>query len=517
VGNRVDTASAANAITYPRQIRQLPVSRNFGSMTTTTTTRTDSAAGDAAPPGPKRNSTLTLLILLAGTFIAILDFFIVNVALPATQQDLHASSATIQWIVAGYGIALAAGLVTGGRLGDLVGRKTMFMVGLAAFTVASAACGLAPDSAALIAARVAQGLAAALLVPQVLGVINVAFTGTHRVRAYTAYGLALGLSAVFGQLIGGALIQADVAGLGWRTVFWINVPIGAVALALAPRAVPVLERHPRTRLDLVGAGLLSASLVALILPLVEGRQDGWPAWTWYCLAAAPALLAVFFAYQRRLTGRGGAPLLDLGLFTERAFNAGLAVTLAYSLGMASFFFVLALYLQLGRRLTALDSGFVFTTLGLGYLATSLRSGRLAERLGRQVLAAGACLQAAGDVLLVVTVHEFGAGRSVLWLIPALVVIGCGMGFTLAPMIGTVLAGVGPRHAAAAAGLVSTMQQVGGALGVAVMGIVYFGLLGSAPAAGTFGRAFGGALITMTGICLLTAVLVQLLPKRSPAS
>ncbi|HEV2637633.1 MAG TPA: MFS transporter [Actinocrinis sp.] len=490
-------------------------------MTTNTTTPA-AAAGPTLPAGrarkasgPGENSTLTLLVLLAGIFIAILDFFIVNVALPATQHDLHTGSATVQWIVAGYGIALAAGLVTGGRIGDLVGRKRVYLLGLALFTLASAACGLAPDAAALIAARLAQGLSAALLMPQVLALINVAFTGAHRVRAYTGYGLALGLAAVFGQLIGGALIQANVAGLGWRSIYWINVPIGLVTLLLAVRAVPVPERHPRVRLDLAGAGLLSAALVALILPLVDGRQAGWPVWTWCSLAAVPVLLAVFFGYQRRLAAHGGAPLLDPALFGDRAFSAGLSVALVYSQAMASYFFVLALYLQSGRGMTPLSSGVLFTGVGGAYLATSLVSGRWAARLGRQVLALGTCVQGAGYAVLSVSVHWFGHGHSVLCLLPAMIVIGGGMGLTLAPMSGTVLAGVEPRNAAAAAGLLATMQQVGGALGVAVVGMVFFALVGTAPTPATFDRGFGGVLDVLAGICLATAGLVQLLPRRGP--
>jgi len=462
---------------------------------------------------PRENRRLTLPVLLAGTFVAFLDIYIVNVALPTTQKALHTSTSTIQWVVAGYGIALAVGLVTGGRLGDLIGRKTMFIVGLALFTIASTACGLAPEAAALIAARVAQGLAASLLLPQVLGMINVVYSGVGRLRAYTAYGLTIGLSAVFGQLIGGALIQADLGGFGWRTIYWINVPIGLLAIALAPRALPALERRPRTRLDLMGAALLAAGLLTLILPLVEGRQDGWPVWTWYCLAAAPAVFAVFLAYQRRLKRSGGNPLVDLDLFTDRAFGVGLALAMTYYLAITSFFFVLSMYLQLGRGLSPLHAGLLFGSLGVGYIATSLRSSKLAARFGRQVLAVGACIQALGYGLLALSVHHFGAGHPVVWLAPALALIGCGIGLALAPMSGTVLADVAPGHAAAAAGLLATMQQVGGALGVAVVGIVYFAGLGPSAHAGSFGRAFTLALFVTAAFCLVAACLVQLLPKR----
>jgi EmrB/QacA subfamily drug resistance transporter len=454
----------------------------------------------------------TLLVLLAAVFITTLDFFIVNVAIPSTQQDLHASAAAIQWVVAGFGLALAAGLITGGRLGDIFGRRRMFAIGLALFTVASAACGLAPTAEALVAGRVAQGIAAALLMPQVLGIVNVVFTGEHRAKAFTAYGLTLGFAGVFGQLIGGALIQADIAGLGWRAIFWINVPIGVVALALTRPLVPESKGTGSNRLDLVGTALVSASLVAIVLPLVQGRQDGWPAWTWVSLAASPLILGAFAAYQRRLTNRNGAPLIAMSLFKERAFSAGLGFSLMYSLGQASFFLVLALYLQQGHGLTALNSGLIFSALGAGYFAASVQAGKVAARIGRQVLAAGSLVQVTGYLVLLVTITETGVTGGIGWLIPGLVIVGAGMGLVMAPMSAIVLAGVAPHNAASAAGVLSTAQQVGGALGVAIIGIVFYDAIGSHPVPHTFGHAFTESLFPLMAFCLTTTLITQLLPR-----
>src|SRR5689334_8221207 len=310
---------------------------------------------EIALPLPRlaRSRWAALPVVLAGTFMVVLDFFIVNVAMPAMQADLHAGSGAIEWVVAGYGLTFATLLVTAGRLGDQLGRRRMFSLGLGLFTLASAACGLAWSPGTLVAARLVQGVAAALLSPQVLSIIGVAYAGTDRVRALSVYGIVLGLAAVGGQLVGGVLVQADVAGLGWRSCFLINVPVGLAALALAGRAVPESRGAETRRVDLVGTVLLTSGLTAVLLPLVEGRAHGWPLWTWLSLAAAAVLLAVFAAHQRRLASTGGAPLLDPALFADRGFSAGLLTQLVFWCGQASFFLVLALYLQMGRGLDAL--------------------------------------------------------------------------------------------------------------------------------------------------------------------
>lgn len=304
-----------------------------------------SSASSIASATPGR---LGLWVMLSGTFLVVLDFFIVNVALPSMQHDLQASAGTLQLVVAGYGLATAAGLVTGGRLGDLFGRRRMFMLGLLLFTLASAACGVAPNAGLLVAARLLQGLAGALLQPQVLAMIGLAYAGEDRTRAFAAYGLTLGLAATLGQLVGGALIHADLAGLGWRSCFLINVPIGLLALVLAPRVVPPLAQgRGDSRLDLAGMALVAAGSVAVVLPLVEGRQQGWPLWSWLCLAVAVPLWGLFAGQQRRLAARGGAPLVAPVLLANRRFVTGLFTTLAFYAGNASFYFVLALYLQQG--------------------------------------------------------------------------------------------------------------------------------------------------------------------------
>jgi EmrB/QacA subfamily drug resistance transporter len=448
----------------------------------------------------------TLPVVLTGTFMVVLDFFIVNVAMPALQADLHASAGAIEWVIAGYGLSFATLLITAGRLGDLLGRRRMFSLGLLLFTLASALCGLATGPAMLIAARVLQGVAAALLTPNVLSIIGVTYAGEDRMRALTAYGIVLGLAAVGGQLIGGALIEADVAGLGWRAIFLINVPIGAAALLLTPRLVAESRVEAGARIDPTGTALITFALVAAVLPLVEGRQHGWPLWTWLCLAAAPVALGLFAAQQRGLSARGGAPLLDPELFRDRAFSAGLLTQLVLWCGQASFFLVFALYLQQGRGLGALEAGLVFTVLAAAYLVASAAAPGLQERLGRRLPALGALTLATGHALLAACVAAIGDGGSIAVLAPALLLIGAGMGLVITPLTTTVLAGVQPHHAGAASGALSTMQQVGGALGVAVTGVIFFGAADQGVA-----HAFELSLIQLAATCAAVAALTRLLP------
>ncbi len=447
-----------------------------------------------------------LPIILAGTFMVVLDFFIVNVAMPSMQRDLHASSGALEWVAAGYGLTSAVFLISAGRLGDRIGRRRAFALGLAVFTLSSALCGVAPNASVLIAARLLQGVGGALLMPNVLALINVLYPGADRPRALSAYGMVMGVAAAGGQLIGGVLVQADVAGLGWRSCFLINIPIGLLALALAPRLIPESRAPRASRLDLTGTLLVTAGLTAVVLPLVEGRQHGWPLWTWLSLAAAPMLLAAFVAHQRRLAAHGGAPLLELGLFQRRSFSTGLLAQCVFWCGQASFFLVLGLYLQLGRGLSALDAGLVFTILAGSYLLASSAAPALAERNGRRTLAAGALTLAAGHGLLLLTIAEIGTGGSVAALVPGLLLVGAGMGLGITPLATIILSSIEPEHAGAASGALSTMQSVGNAVGVAVIGVLFF-------SAGPNGlaRGFELSLAALAAILLSVAALTRLIP------
>jgi EmrB/QacA subfamily drug resistance transporter len=444
--------------------------------------------------------------LLAGAVMVVLDFFIVNVALPAIAIDLHASASSLIWIVAGYGLSFAAFLILAARAGDRFGRRRVYMTGMALFTLASAACGLAPTTSTLIAARVVQGAAGAIVMPQVLAIIAVSFRDEAYARALSIYGMALGLAAIGGQVIGGALVQTDVAGLGWRACFLINVPIGIAALLASPRVVPESRVASAGRLDFGGAALLAAGLAAMLIPLVEGQRYGWPLWTWSSFAAADVILAGFVLHQRRAKRSGGEPLLDLRLLRVRAVSTGLVAQLALACAQAAFFVYLALYLQEGRGLSPLSAGLVFTAVATGYVAASGPAPKLVERHGRGVVAAGGLFLAAGLGMLAIVVSVIGVTGSVVVLLPGLTLAGVGIGLAYTPTTAIIMQSAGPAHGGAASGVVATTQQLGYALGVAITGVIYF-----AHAANGIGHAFELSLIELSALGLVLVAATRLLP------
>jgi EmrB/QacA subfamily drug resistance transporter len=446
---------------------------------------------------------------MAGTFMIVLDFFIINVALPAMQADLQTSASAIEWVVAGYGLTFATCLITAGQLGDRIGRRRAFSIGLGLFTLASAACGLASTSELLIAARLVQGLAAALISPNVLAIIGVVYRGPERLRAITVYGMVLGFAALGAQLIGGLLMYADLGGLGWRSVFLINLPVGIVAMLAARRFVPESRTQALKHIDLVGTVLITVGLAAVLLPIVEGRQQGWPMWTWLSLAVSPVVLCGFVAHQRWLSRRGGVPLLDMNIFHDRTFSAGLLTQMTFWCGQASFFLVLALYLQQGRGLRPLDAGLVFTILAAAYLLTSLRAPTLTARYGRDLVTLAALTLAAGHGLLLIAVLDIGIGGPIVLLAPGLVLVGAGMGLGITPLVSIVLGRVDPQRAGAASGALSTVQQLGNALGVAVTGVLFFSAVSSG-----YAQAFEISLAQLCALLLTVAALSRLLPPNS---
>ncbi len=470
------------------------------------TTVSTSTAADTPSVGADAVSWSALALVMVGTFVTVLDYFIANVAIPSIQLGLHASPAEVQLVIAGYGVAFTAGLITGGRLGDLYGRRKMFGLGLAIFTLASAAD--------LVGARIVQGIGAALLVPQVLGIIGILYTGAKRAQAFTVYGLVIGLAGVFGQLIGGVLISLGIAGMGWRAVFLINVPIGIAALLLVRRVLPKAKRTPDARLDLRGALLVTAALVLVVSALVEGREQHWPAWGWAFLAVAALLSFAAVVHLRRLERRGGQPLVEPALFRGRAFAVGLSATVTYFLAMGSFFFLFALYLQEGRGLSALESGLLFTALGAGYFGSSLLAAQLASRLGNNLVVFGPLTLAVGYLIVAFTVSRIGVGGEMLWLLPGLLVAGTGMGMTTGPLTNIVLTGVDAAHTAAASGAVNTAQEGGAAIGVAIAGTVFFPALGAAARATSYPHAFDISLIPLIAFCLLAAAIARLLPRSA---
>jgi EmrB/QacA subfamily drug resistance transporter len=441
--------------------------------TSTATTEPGRAPGGADP-----RRWVALAVVLTAGFMQLVDISIVNVAIPSIQRDLDATYAEIQWVLAGYQLAFAVMLITGGRLGDIFGRKRLFMAGMAGFTLASALCGLAQSPGMLIGSRVLQGLMGAVMFPQILSVIQVTFPPRERATAFGLFGATIGLATITGPLVGGLLIDADLMGLGWRPIFLVNVPIGVAALAVASRYL-VESRAPRAlRLDPGGVAIVTAGLLLLVYPLVQGRELDWPLWTFLSMAAAVPVLAGFAVYERRKKALDGSPLVDPDLFRERGFVAGLAVAGIFFMGIPAFFLTFSLWLQIGLGFTALHSGLTGIPFAVGSALASTASVRLAPSLGRRILSAGCLLLVAGMAGLIWTVGRYDGAVHSWQLLPALLVCGLGLGSVVAPLVNIVLAGIRGQDAGAASGVLSTVQQVGGAVGVAVIGVVFFGLLGS---------------------------------------
>jgi EmrB/QacA subfamily drug resistance transporter len=421
---------------------------------------------------------LTLAVLLLAAFMNLLDISIVNIAIPSIQRNLHASYADVQWALAGYSLAYALVLITGGRLGDTFGRKRLFLIGVTGFTIMSALCGAAQSPGMLIACRIAQGAMGAIMIPQVLSVIQVIFPARERIKALAAFGVTAGLGTVSGPLLGGLLTQHNLFGLDWRPIFLINVPVGI--LAVLASAILVREsRAPRPpQLDPGGVALLSAALLLLLYPLVEGRQLGWPAWTYAAMAASVPVFAVFVGYERIKNRRDGSPLVQLSLFRQRSFAVGIVIVVTFFLGVTSFALILTLFLQVGLGFQPLHAGLTFLPFSGGVLIASGAAARLAPRFGRGVIMAGAIVMASGMAGLIAVVHHYGQAVTTWNMAPALVVAGLGMGTVLAPLADILLAGVQQQDAGSASGLFNTSLQLGASIGVAVIGVIFFGLLGS---------------------------------------
>ncbi|HET6873566.1 MAG TPA: MFS transporter [Acidimicrobiales bacterium] len=450
------------------------------------------------------NPRRALPVLMAGTFMIVLDFFIVNVAMPSMQRHLHAGSGALEWVVAGYGLTYSALLIPSGRLGDRYGRRRLLSIGFAVFAVASAGCGLSADAASMIAFRLLQGAGAALIGPSVLAIIGATFAGAERGRAIALYGTVMGIAAASGQLIGGILIQAAPGDLGWRLVFLINLPVAAAALLLSPTTVAESRSPAAPEIDWAGAGLASAALTLIVLPLVQGRQYGWPAWSFACLALAP--VAAWLFGRRRAPG---SLMANLQTVKGRPFAAGILTQLALWCGQASFFLVLGLFLQLGRGLDALQAGLIFTFMAVSYLVASMRSAALVVRYGRSVVAVGAVVLALGHLTLAVAVLH---GGSVLWLAPGLVVAGLGMGLCISPLATVVMSAADPASAGTVSSVMSTVQQVGNSIGVALIGIVFFGQLHHG-----FAGAFEWSEAGLVVLLLAVAGLSRLLPGPGAAA
>ncbi|MGC2289441.1 MAG: MFS transporter [Thermoplasmata archaeon] len=425
---------------------------------------------------PSREDWWVLAVVLVGTFMAILDAFIVNVALPTIQRTIGADSSELELVLASYTLLYAVFLITGGRLGDIFGRKRMFLIGMVVFSISSAMCGLSPTPDFLIVSRAIQGFGAAMMFPQILSIIQVTFQAQPRVVALGIFATVIGFAAVFGQLLGGFLIQLNLAGLSWRPIFLVNVPIGIVGVIAGVLVLRESKSAPPPTLDFGGVGLISLALAAFVIPLVEGPSIGWPPWMVGLLVLSAPFLALFVLYERRRIARGGYPLINIHLFAQRSFSVGLPLTIVFYTTLSGLFFLLAIFLQDGLGLTPLTAGLTFTAIGTGFIVASVASPRLVPQLGRHILSLGYALDVVGYALAIVLLREYGSAVTLSELAVPLFVIGLGNGFGLSPLIGIVLAGARSEDAGQASGMLSTAIQIGNTIGVASYGLLFFGLL-----------------------------------------
>jgi EmrB/QacA subfamily drug resistance transporter len=456
-------------------------------MTIATTTslilpdRTDSSERPSSPPiaahtvhGPAL-PTAGLITVLLGVLLPMIDFFIVNVALPTMRQDLKASTGVLELVVSGYATAYAVLLVLGGRLGDAHGRRRLFLTGIGAFTFASLLCGLAPTASALVVARLLQGASAALMVPQTLSTIQATGNLESRSRALAWFGATGGLAAVAGQLLGGALVSADIAGSGWRAIFFVNVPIGLIGLVFAARFVPETKAIHHHRIDVVGTILLGLTLVAVLIPLTEGRALGWPMWSVVMLALAPLGAAIFIAAERRIEQRGGSPLVPPSVLQHASMRRGLLLAIPFFATFGAFMFVYTLVIQGTLAFTPIRAGVALTPLAVAFLATSLTTTRLVARYGRAVICAGAAIQLMGLLLVIAALELAWPQISILDLLPGFAIMGAGQGLIMSPLIRVVLSDVPVESAGAGSGVLTTTQQTSLALGVAIIGSAYISI------------------------------------------
>jgi EmrB/QacA subfamily drug resistance transporter len=451
-----------------------------------------------------------LAVVVAAQFMFVVDAFVVNVAVPSIRVDLHATAAEIEAVIAVYQIAFATMVITGGRLGDIYGRKHMFVAGVLAFTLMSLWCGLSGSATQLILGRLAQGATAALMVPQVLATIHTLFPDAARARAFGIFGIALGLGGAAGFILGGWLVTLDLAGLGWRCVFFVNLPAGAAIVVGALALMPTGQTRPGTRLDIAGAGLLFLSLIGIIGPVMAGPQLHWPWWLWAVIAAAVTTLLLFPRFERSVERRGGLPLIDLALLGDRTFVRGLYALFCFHLGNTSFYLVMTLFMQNGLQFSPFAGGLAVVPLALTFTLASQLAARRAARVGSRVLLEGNTVQFAGLVavalLILLADHP---GMPAMMLVLAL--FGFGQGLVMAPLAGAVLATVHHTHAGSGSGLLSTTQQAAAAAGISLIGGIYFAARG----VGTDRLGALAALTALGVIALATSFLLARMRRTGP--
>ena len=454
---------------------------------------------------------LVLAVVLVAEMMDLLDATIVNVAGPTLAEKLSASSSDLQWVIGGYALALGSGLILGGRLGDRYGRRNMFLFGLVGFTLASLACALAPTVAFLIVFRFIQGFIGAMLLPQGFGLIRESFPPQEFGKAFAAYGPAFGLGGILGPIIGGFLIEADIAGLGWRTVFLVNVPIGIAAIVLSAKYLPKSEADKSVKIDLFGTVLVVLASGMLVYPLIKGQEAGWPLWTYLMLIGSVVVFVVFSQLEKATKKRGGTPLIDSRIFKKRDYNFGLVGLGLYFAGFTGVYLILTLFLQFGESFTSSQAALGNIPIALGAAIGGTISGAfLAEKIGgRYTLQIGAVVQLVGVGLLWLSLPSL-ANFSIWQIVPGLVISGIGTGLIAAPIFDTILSTVEGNLSGSASGVMSAVQSVFSSVGVAIFGTVFF----SYSLVGQSDAGFRNALLIQVVILVLFLGVSVVLPKRA---
>ncbi|MFJ9896800.1 MFS transporter [Streptomyces sp. NPDC091280] len=440
------------------------------------TTGVASAETPIDSPAPYRWRWAALFVILAAEVMDLLDAVVTNIAGPSMRADLGGGASTLQWLAAAYTLSMAVGLVTGGRLGDIHGRRRMFLVGAAGFTLGSLLCAISVAPEMLIGARIVQGLFGAVMLPQGLGMIKEMFPPKESQKAFGMFGPVMGLSAVCGPILAGWLVDADYFGTGWRMIFLINLPLGAAAILGALRYLPQGRSETKPRLDIPGMLLVSLAALLLIFPLVQGREYDWPVWTFVMMAASIAVFAVFARYESSRSRNGQDPLVVPSLFRKRGFSGGMVLGLVFFSTMQGFMLVFNLYTQIGLGYSPLKAGLVMVPWS-GGMIVGFGIAQGVVRFGRAVLQAGTVVMALGVFGVWLTLDQVGSGVGPWQLLPSLLVTGIGMGLLMAPFFDIVLASVEQHETGSASGTMTAVQQLGGAFGVAILGTVFFGLLG----------------------------------------
>jgi EmrB/QacA subfamily drug resistance transporter len=469
------------------------------------------------PNTPYRHRWIAFGAVISASAMELMDATIVQVAAPAIRDDIGGSYAVLQWMTAAYTLTLAVLLLIGGRLGDLFGRKRMLVGGIGGFTLASAAAALAQSPEMLIGSRVLQAVFGAMMTPQVFGLIRDLFPPAEMGKAWGVFGPVMGLSAVVGPIVGGTLVDADLFGVGWRAIFAVNVPIGIAAAVIAARYIPAAPAAPRTtRLDLAGVALAGVGTLMLVYPLVQGRELGWPLWTKLLLAGSLPVLALFAAHQVRRKRAGAAPLVEPSVFSKRSYVSGIAFAVFFFGALGGVMLSIGILLQVGLGYTPIHAALTMTPWALGGIFGSAFGGAFMHKLGRTILQLGLALMATGLAAQVMALELAGTGIDNWDLVVPNLVGGVGMGMIFVPLFDIVLGGVEDHEMGSATGVLGSIQQLGMALGIAVLGTIFFGVVGAEQAADVFVDAAQTTSLVTIGLIGLAFAAGFFLPRKPRA-